>query len=316
MRRFVGQQFHDARSRGDAVAVLFAATAAIYPRFGYGLASRHAKIQIEPSEAGYLSGAPSDGEWSSPTAGEAARTLPTIYDRVATNTPGMFMRSPEWWSAHTLADPEHERGGGGPLRCALLSIGSRPEAYALYRFRSSSPHDRPRRALEVIEAVSASPAATRLLWQFVFTTEAVDSIEADMLPVDHPLFLLLLEPSAMRFTVSDGLWLRIVDIEAALGGRSYAGTGEITFEVVDPMLEHNTGRWRLLADASESSVTKTVGSPDLTLEIADLGAVYLGGWTFAELERAGRLQASASDVVERADALFRVDRAPWCPEVF
>ena len=47
-----------------------------------------------------------------------------------------------------------------------------------------------------------------------------------------------------------------------------------------------------------------------------LGSVYLGGFTFAQLERAGRVEELRDGAVARADDVFRTDRAPWCPEIF
>jgi hypothetical protein len=47
-----------------------------------------------------------------------------------------------------------------------------------------------------------------------------------------------------------------------------------------------------------------------------LGSVYLGGFTFADLDRAGRVEVLRDGALARADALFRTDRHPWCPEIF
>jgi hypothetical protein len=47
-----------------------------------------------------------------------------------------------------------------------------------------------------------------------------------------------------------------------------------------------------------------------------LGSVYLGGFTFADLVRAGRVHEAREGAVACADALFRTDRKPWCPEIF
>ena len=56
--------------------------------------------------------------------------------------------------------------------------------------------------------------------------------------------------------------------------------------------------------------------PDVRLDVEALGSVFLGGFTFAELARGGRVEEAARGGLARADALFRTDRAPWCPEIF
>jgi predicted acetyltransferase len=54
----------------------------------------------------------------------------------------------------------------------------------------------------------------------------------------------------------------------------------------------------------------------MRFDVSALGSVYLGGFTFAQLERAGRVAELREGAVKRADDLFRADRAPWCPEIF
>jgi hypothetical protein len=59
-----------------------------------------------------------------------------------------------------------------------------------------------------------------------------------------------------------------------------------------------------------------MASPDLRLSVDALGSTYLGGFTFSDLLRAGRVEELTPGAVARADALFRADRKPWCPEIF
>ena len=47
-----------------------------------------------------------------------------------------------------------------------------------------------------------------------------------------------------------------------------------------------------------------------------LGSVYLGGFTFGQLVRGGRVEELRRGAAARADAMFGTDRAPWCPEIF
>jgi predicted acetyltransferase len=116
----------------------------------------------------------------------------------------------------------------------------------------------------------------------------------------------------MKLRVGDALWCRIVDVGAALGGRAYAAGEPIVFELADTFLPENAGRWRL----ADGEATRTEAAPDLGLNVTELGSVYLGGFTFAELRRAGLVQELAPGAVERADAVFRTDVRPWCPEIF
>ena len=90
------------------------------------------------------------------------------------------------------------------------------------------------------------------------------------------------------------------------------GDDAIVFEVSDPFLPDNEGRWRLAGGQAD----RTEDEPDLRLDVNALGSTYLGGITFGELLRAGRIEELREGAAARADALFRADRAPWCPEIF
>jgi hypothetical protein len=50
--------------------------------------------------------------------------------------------------------------------------------------------------------------------------------------------------------------------------------------------------------------------------VTALGSVYLGGFTWAQLARALRVTELRPGAIARADALFRHDVGPWCPEIF
>ncbi len=47
--------------------------------------------------------------------------------------------------------------------------------------------------------------------------------------------------------MSDNLWVRIIDLPAALTRRAYAGPVDVVLEVTDELLPANAGRWRLRA---------------------------------------------------------------------
>jgi predicted acetyltransferase len=152
----------------------------------------------------------------------------------------------------------------------------------------------------------------RELWRFLLGLDWMATVRASMLPIDHPLWLILRSPRRMKMRVGDSLWCRLVDVGAALSARSYAAHDEIVFEVADTFLPENEGRWRLAG----GEAARTDAEADLGLNVTELGSVYLGGFTFGELQRAGLLRELKSGAVERADAVFATGVKPWCPEIF
>jgi predicted acetyltransferase len=108
------------------------------------------------------------------------------------------------------------------------------------------------------------------------------------------------------------LWVRLVDVEAALNARSYKPGDTVVVEVADEFCPWNAGTWELAPEG----VSRSRRSPELRLDVSALGSAYLGGFTFGELARAHRIEEVEDGALDRADTLFRSDRYPWCPEIF
>jgi predicted acetyltransferase len=123
---------------------------------------------------------------------------------------------------------------------------------------------------------------------------------------------MLTDPDAVRIGLGSALWLRVVDVAAALGARTYALDPDVVLEVSDAFCPWNAGRYRLAGGGCE----RTDAEPDLALDAAALGAAHLGGTTLRELAGAGRVAELRPGALARASAALRGDVAPWCPEVF
>jgi predicted acetyltransferase len=302
------RQLDDVHERGEPLAALWSSEGAIYGRFGYGLAAGNAVIDVAREWTRFRDPTPASSRVRLLTHEEAVVELPPIYDRVCAVTPGFHARSPQYWDAISLADLQHLRRGGGPMFRAVVELDGSGEAYALYRIHEGDAGTR----LQVIEEVSTSGLATKEIWRFLFGVDLVARIRARALPVDHPLFLLVVEPRRLGFQLEDGLWVRLVDVGTALSARAYAGAERLVFELGDSFCAWNEGVWALEGGQAKP----TDAAPDLRLDVSDLASAYLGGFSFAELARAGRVEERADGALARADELFRTPRAPWCPQTF
>jgi len=228
---------------------------------------------------------------------------------VAAETPGMFARPREWWETRVLDDPESRRDGAGEMARVVLERDGEALAYGLYRLKMDWEDGSSTGQTQVLEAMGVSPEATAGIWRYLLDVDWMERLQAWLLPVDHPLFLLLEHPRRMRFRLGDSLWVRLVDVGAALAARLRTGEDDVVLDVADAFCPWNNARYSL--DGS-----KTMADAELRLHVSDLGSAYLGGFTFAQLLRAGRVEELAEGAVARADAAFRTDRAPWCPEIF
>jgi predicted acetyltransferase len=310
------RQLEDIRDRGEPLAILWASEGDIYERFGYGMATLNAPIDIERDRARFRYEAGPVGTTRIVDKDSVLKVLPEVYERVRSQVPGMFARSPEWWEGHRLHDPEQDRDGGGPMNCAVLEIDGRAEAYALYRLHNEWADTSPTGYLNVLEALGTTPVATREIWRFLFGVDLMARVRAFQQPAVHPLHFLLAEPRRLRSQLSDGLWVRIVDVKEALESRSYALDGSVVLDVEDALFSANHGRWRLTVDGATSTVERTDDAADLGVPIAQLGSIYLGGFTFTQWVGAQRTRELRDGAAVHADLMFQTATTPWCPEIF
>ena len=302
-------QLDDAHGRGEPLAVLWASEETIYGRYGYGMAAQCGEIELQRVYGGFRKPIEPGGSYRLLSLEEGLELIPPVYERVAAETPGMFSRSREWWESRVFYDPEARREGGGEMQRVVYERDGEALAYALYRLKMEFEDGSSVGETRAIEAMGVDPNATAAIWRFLIDVDWMDRVRSWLLPVDHPLFFLLERPRRLRFRLGDSLWVRLVHVGAALAARGRAGEEDIAIEVLDSFCPWNNGVYS--GDGSQAS-----RAPDLRLDISDLGSVYLGGFTFGQLLRAGRVEELSAGAVEAADGLFRTERAPWCPEIF
>jgi predicted acetyltransferase len=315
LRQMMRWLLDQARERGEPVAVLWASEGAIYQRFGYGLATIQGSFDIEPHRARFLRPAEPVGWVRMVDRDEGVTLFPTIYDGVRRRTPGALDRSEMHWR-HMLHDAEWMRGGNGPKYQAVLEVDGEPRAYTIYRAKGEWNERGPNTTLLVFEVVGVDAASERAMWEWILGIDLVGHVKGMRAPVPHPLFLQLTDPRRLGMTLADGLWIRLIDMRAALEARGYGSRGAMSFELTDAFCPWNAGRWRLDVTDDGPSVTADRGEPDLALDTTDLAAAYLGTFTFAQLARAGRVTERRDGAIATADAMFATATPPWCSTMF
>ena len=298
----------EAHARGEPLAALWASEEPIYGRFGYGQAGFAGEVSIQKGHDAFASRRERSGTVRLVQPEEALEVFPPLRDALARQRPGMPTRSRDWWQFRTLVAQTR----GAANRFALLELDDAPAAYAIYRHDPKWEGGVSAARLVAVEAIGAEPAAVAELWRFLLDIDWVETISASLLPPDHPLFFLLAEPRRMRYRLGDGLWVRLIDVGAALAGRSYPIEPDLVFEVRDGFCPWNEGRWHLGGTSAE----RTEARPDLALDIATLGSAFLGGIGFVQLAQGGQIEELTPGAVERADSSFRHGLHPWCPEIF
>ena len=317
---------HDAAATrgGEPIAVLWASETPIYARYGYGRASSNAYFRFERGDGAMAATAPADPALALRLAEPRAVTaeLAKVYDAVLPGQPGFFARTDDWWG-RVLHDEPDERHGLSPLRCLLAEDGSGARGYALYATadRWDEATGLPDCRLVVREVMAGDPAAAAALWHSLLTRDLVSTVTAELRSAEDPLLYQLLDQRRARVQVSDGVWVRIIDLPGALTRRAYSCPVDVVLEVTDELLAGNAGRWRLRAEgpgvpSTNASCERTDQPADLALDIRELGAAYLGGTRLGTLAAAGLVTELRPGALVGLSAAMTWDPAPWCPQIF
>jgi predicted acetyltransferase len=311
LRRMMVQMLCDARERGEPLAALYASEAAIYGRFGYGLASLSLDLDAWSDRIVFRDDSGPQGSVRLVDFDEAVRLFPPFYDGLRKSRPGMLSRSEHWWRFHRLTDYPHRSGGASKRYNAAFELDGELRGYAVYRLKGEWEGGYPNGEVRLIEAFSDAAASTRELWRYLSGIDLMTHVKCDFFDTASPLPLQVVDMRALHIRARDGLWIRLVDVEAALRARSYAADDTVVIEVRDDQLEWNPGRYRV-----GSTVERTDDEPDLGMRVDDLASAYLGAFSFERLASADRVQERTPGALARASALFRTPLPPYCPEVF
>ncbi len=316
LRGVMTAMIDQAAERNEPLAVLWASEGSIYQRFGFGLSTLSSSIDLERDRARLVSSAPPAGTVRLIDRDEAARAFPPIFEEARVSTPGFYTRTPAWWEIEVLGDFKWARRGFDRKFYALHEIDGKADAYAIYRVKHDWTSGVPNSELHVQEIIARDGAALREMWRFILGVDLIKRITTRAGDAAEPLQLMLSEPRRLNLRLRDGMWLRVVDIAAALEARNYAADGSVVVAVRDDYMPAAGGAFRLTTTGGHGRVERTDDPVELALDASDLGALYLGGFSLADLARAGRTDELVAGARARLDAMLATNSRPWCPQIF
>lgn len=313
VREIVTRGLSDARDRGQSCAILWASYAAIYQRFGYGLASMWIDYHWDP-RYGALTGPPPTGQAGIVTFEDGRPIAERLLADYVAPRNLMIERDEARWNR--VFEPD---------------VASwRPHQMVIYRDASGEPrgyltfHNRevevfapgPNQDMTVGAFVALDVDAYRGLWTFLAAHDLVREIAMQRVPEDDLALLLLEEPRTLRRRTGDGLWMRVADVELALGQRPYGAEGALTIAVEDDVCEWNAGTYRIETDGQSSQVTRTSDAADLSVPVARLSQLLSGFAGAGQLARAGLIEAEQPQALDLADRMFATTYRPYCQDGF
>lgn len=305
-----------ARDRGEALSSLFASEAAIYGRFGFGAATHEAFLRVERHATRLRDGLPSGGTVRSVPLADAAALLAPVYERMRAHHTGVPSRTPGWWAHQVLADSPEPSPGVGPREVAVHERDGVPDGYVLSQLRDARPQGFSDRTLEVSELVALSPEAHTDLWRYCLDADLTDRLLAFRRPRTDPLPLAVTDPRRVRGELYDGLYLRFVDLPAALSARAWTGSDRLRLAVLDPFWPPVAGTWELAVTQGRATCVRCDADPDLVLDAPALAATYLRDTRPEALRAAGRLRERTGGACARLDRLLGITPPAWAPQEF
>jgi predicted acetyltransferase len=316
LRQMMAVLMDQAVERGEPIAGLTASESSIYRRFGYGISTRMRRIEIESASGQFLVPPRSGGVVRMATEDEGAKVMPAIWDQVGAVRPGWVTRTELWWELHAR-DRETWRDGATARRILIHEGAEGPDGYAVYRMKNEWKDGLPRMQARIVEVVAVSPEVEAALWRFLLDLDLVVEVNANAVAVDLPIVHRLVDPRRLQVRRErDHLWMRMLDIAACLRARAYDDSGTVVLEVHDGSRPDVGGRFRLDATPDGASCERTTESADLTLDVADISAAYLGGTRVDHLAAAGLVDEHTPGAVAKAGRLLAWPVAPWCLQDF
>jgi predicted acetyltransferase len=277
------------------IAALTASEGGIYGRFGYGPATVEVELTVDRKKVQFRRDTPDPGGVRLVRPAEHRDEFAAIYDRWRRRTPGGLVRPQALWD-ELLTDRENVRRGGTEL-FALLH----PDGYALYRLFGDRP-----RTVRIPEYAAATTQAHIALCRALLGLDLMEQVAFSTHPGD-PLPYLLTDARLARVTHhEDDLWLRIMDIPAALEARTYQAELSTVIEVADGF-RSDGGRFTLEIRGGRARCTPTDAPADVHMDLDVLGSLYFGAHRASAFWTANRLHTNNSETVARIDAAFASD---------
>jgi predicted acetyltransferase len=320
LSRLVAAEHRAARDRGEAVAILYASEFSIYGRFGYGPATTAATVTIDARATGFHSTATDRGGIEILPTDEAGEELArTVFDAWRIRQPGEIWRRPITWHA------DFGRGGTGwgPAWKGFLAVhrdaAGAVDGFARYHAEEKWEQRQPRTTLIVDDLHALTDASYADLWQFLGSTDWVATVKAERRSPAERLPWLLTNARAATFSdIGDGLWVKLLDVPAALAARRYERAGALVLEIVDRDGADGERRIRVALDGSPAGSTcaATDRSPDLRVDASAIGAAYLGGTRLRDAALARGWDEYRPGALALADGLFATFTPPWSSTFF
>lgn len=310
MAQMLGGSLGDAQRRREPLSILIAAEWPIYGRFGYAPATLSADYVFRRTRPGAtLSGDPT--RVRQVERDEFGDLAPVVYAAARRRRAGQIDRPRSWWDG-TLGRGEIAPRPELPHNWLVHDGDDGPDGLLAWKAVGDFGLIPPLGRVEVWDLVSASDAAYRDLWAYLSGIDVIDEVVLRNRPIDEPVRWFLRDGRTLVMTEQvDFVWLRLLDVAAALAARRYAVPGELVLEVMDNDAGGPAaGRFHLAGEPDQAHCAPSDRSPDLEITQRALASIYLGGFRLCQLPSSAARELTPG-ALARADLMFSTPLAPW-----
>jgi predicted acetyltransferase len=317
LRGMIAAEHAAIRERGEAMALLHAAEYPIYGRFGYGPGTLEATWTLDTRAAVVVPPASGRVEYVVPGP-DSLPLVRDVYERYRVGQPGEIRRMDYRWEGDLGMTPGVWSAAWKGFLVLHRDEAGTIDGYARFsRTEDRWDGNRPSNVVTLDELHALTTESYATLWRFLAEMDWVATVKAPRRARDEDLPWLLADARHAQLTdVTDGLWVRLFDVAAALAARTYEREARMVIEVVDA--ERAEGRYRVRLDAGPDGATcvETGETAEITVPVAALGAAYLGGSSLRHALLAGGADEHRAGALDRLDALLRTRDEPWTSTFF
>lgn len=315
LRAMMRHHLEQTRAEGVAVSLLHASETEIYGRYGYGLAGLELEVKLGRGTTLVAPHLDDDAARirtrmatiSDPGMAERLRACDAL---VATTEVGSLVFAEGLYRRWVHLEPAELRDHE-PWRVLFARRDGVDVGYAIFRRKHKWDDARPSGDLDV-PALAGDPATRLALLRRLVDFDLMGTVKVSRVGPDDVLWHWLPGPrGAGGVSTYDGMWVRLVDLPAALASRGYEGDCDVVVEVTDVLLPDNAGTWRVSIRDGEAKATRVDSAPDLRLDIARLGSAWLGWGNLVAMRRAGVIVEERAGAVSELWRALRIDVAAW-----
>ena len=303
-RNLLEAELRTAHALGVPVAMLTVSEATIYERFGFAPAEVVADLEIDARKAQWR-GPAASGRVQFVDRAQLRSEVDALIEKARVQTPGELEAWPRQWDRHFGLTVGQEESGRKIRAVRYDDAAGEPQGFALYTLKEPET-DYSKHEATVTYLLALTPDAYAGLWQHVLDLDLVSTVKVPLRSAAEPVIWQVSDQRAIIATHHDHLWLRILDVPAALSARTFATPIDLTIEVTDD-LGFTAGTYWVRNDS-----IKRVNTPaDLTLTVNALSAIYLGGISPMTLTAAGHITEHTPGSAAALALAFSSPVTPW-----